>query len=389
MKRIAVLGSTGSIGRQTLKVISELGPEYRVVALAAGSNDRLLAEQVKHFKPEMAALSDPEAAARLSERAKTENCVVEAGPDGQLAAAAWPSADLVVMAQVGFSGFKPLIGALKAGKMIALSNKESLVSGGEILERLGLLDRDKILPVDSEHSAIWQCLGSTSATDEVNRIYLTASGGPFYGWQKDRLEMVTPDMALKHPNWKMGGKITVDSATMMNKGLEVIEAKWLFGLNLEQIEIIIHRQSIIHSMVEYIDGSIIAQLGLPDMQLPIQYALTYPERKANRSEKYNPFGQTLNFEQPDRENFPCLELAFQAARAGGTMPAVLNGVNEVAVESFLRGSLRFTQIPLVIDRVMQNHGIIENPGIEDIIKVDNWSRRKASAVIDDLTGRVI
>ncbi len=389
MKRIAVLGSTGSIGRQTLKVISELGPEYRVVALAAGSNDRLLAEQVKHFKPEMAALSDMEAAARLSEKAKTENCVVEAGPDGQLTAAAWPSAELVVMAQVGFSGFKPLIAALKAGKTIALSNKESLVSGGEILERLGLLDRNKILPVDSEHSAIWQCLGSASATDEVNRIYLTASGGPFYGWQKDRLERVTPDMALKHPNWEMGGKITVDSATMMNKGLEVIEAKWLFGLNLEQIEIIIHRQSIIHSMVEYIDGSIIAQLGLPDMQLPIQYALTYPERKVNRSEKYNPFGQTLNFEQRDRENFPCLELAFQAARAGGTMPAVLNGVNEVAVESFLRGSIRFTQIPLVIDRVMQNHGIIENPGIEDIIKVDNWSRRKAAEVIDDLTGRVI
>ena len=389
MKNIAVLGSTGSIGRQTLEVISNLGPGYRIVALAAGSNDRLLAEQVKRFRPEMAALSDMEAAGRLAERVRSENCLVEGGPDGQLAAATWPSAGLIVMAQVGFSGFEPLVAALKDGKMIALSNKESLVVGGEILERLGMLDRNRIFPVDSEHSAIWQCLGSPTSTAEVNRIFLTASGGPFFGWKIKKLERVTAEMALKHPNWQMGAKITIDSATLMNKGLEAIEAKWLFDLSLEQIEVVIHRQSIIHSMVEYIDGSIIAQLGRPDMQLPIQYALTYPERKASRTERYNPFGQTLNFEQPDRENFPCLELAFQAARAGGTMPAVLNGANEIAVEKFLSGSIGFTQIPQVIERVMLRHDIVESPGFEDVIEADSWSRRKAAGIIDELTGRVI
>lgn len=389
MKRIAVLGSTGSIGRQTLEVIDSLGPEYRVVALTAGSNCEMLAEQVKRFKPEMAALSDLEAAKRLSEMISSEDCLVKAGQEGQLAAATWKNAELVVMAQVGFSGFEPLVAALEEGKMIALSNKESLVIGGEILERLGLLDRERILPVDSEHSAIWQCLGSSGSVKEINRIFLTASGGPFYGWKKDQLEKVTPEMALKHPNWQMGKKITIDSATMMNKGLEVIEAKWLFDINLEQIEVIIHQQSVIHSMVEYIDGSIIAQLGRPDMKLPIQYALTYPERKASRVEKYNPFGQSLNLDKPDRDNFPCLELAYSAARSGGTMPAVLSAVNEVAVENFLSGSIKFTQIPLVIDRVIQSHAIIESPGIDDIIKVDGWSRLKAAEVIDDLTGRVI
>lgn len=388
MKRIAILGSTGSIGRQALEVIESLGPEYRVVALAAGSNYEMLAEQVKRFKPEMAALSDIEAAARLSGMISSEECIVKAGQEGQLAVATWQNAELVVMAQVGFSGFEPLIAALKEGKMIALSNKESLVIGGEILERLGLLDRERILPVDSEHSAIWQCLNTSSAKD-INRIFLTASGGPFYGWKKDQLEKVTPEMALKHPNWQMGKKITIDSATLMNKGLEVIEAKWLFDINLEQIEVIIHQQSVIHSMVEYIDGSIIAQLGRPDMKLPIQYALTYPERKASRAEKYNPFGQSLSLDKPDRDNFPCLELAYSAARSGGTMPAVLNAVNEVAVENFLSGSIKFTQIPLVIDCVIQSHAIIESPGIDDIIKVDGWSRLKAADVIDNLTGRMI
>lgn len=389
MKRIALLGSTGSIGRQTLEVIDSLGPEYRVVALTAGSNYEALAEQVKRYKPEMAALSDIEAAAKLSEMIGPEDCLVQAGQKGQLAAATWQNAELVVMAQVGFSGFEPLVAALKEGKMIALSNKESLVIGGEILDRLGLLDRERILPVDSEHSAIWQCLGPSGSLKEINRIFITASGGPFYGWEKDQLDKATPEMALKHPNWQMGKKITIDSATLMNKGLEVIEAKWLFDLDLDQIEVIIEQRSIIHAMVEYIDGSIIAHLGRPDMKLPIQYALTYPERKASRVERYNPFGESLRLGKPDRESFPCLELAYSAARSGGTMPAVLSAANEVAVENFLSGSIKFTQIPLIIDRVIKNHTIIERPGIDDIIEVDGWSRLKAAEVIDDLTGRVI
>ncbi len=387
MKKIAVLGSTGSIGCQTLEVIKALGPEYKIVALAAGSSDELLAEQVRLFKPEMAALINRESAARLRVKIGLQECIVEEGQEGQLTAATWPGADLIVMAQVGFSGFEPLVAALQHGKMVALANKESLVIGGEILMRQGLLDRSKMLPVDSEHSAIWQCLGSSS-TETVNRIYLTASGGPFYGWTRAELEKVTPSGALKHPNWQMGSKITIDSATMMNKGLEVIEARWLFNLSLEQIEVIIHRQSIVHSMVEYIDGSILAQLGLPDMKLPIQYALTYPERKNNNFKRFNPFGQVLEFNKPDRENFPCLDLACSAARTGGTMPAVLNGSNEIAVDAFIQGKIGFMSIPYVIETVMQNHNVISDPAVEDAISADNWSRLRAAEVIDGLIGRV-
>jgi len=387
LKKIAIMGSTGSIGKQALEVIESLGPEYRVVALAAGSNVQLLADQVKRFKPEAAALSDEAAADELGDLLRSAKCLIRSGPDGQLAIATWPSADLVLMAQVGFSGFEPLIAALNEGKTIALANKESLVIGGEILERSGLLNREKILPVDSEHSAIRQCL-AYSPIEEVKRVYLTASGGPFFGWQKEELQKVTPKMALNHPNWRMGRKITIDSATMINKGLEVIEAKWLFGLNLDQIEVVVHRQSTIHSMVEYIDGSIIAQLGLPDMRLPIQYALTYPERKESRVEKYNPFGQMLSFEKPDLVNFPGLEMAYRAAGFGGTMPAVLNGANEVGVEYFLAGRIRFVDIPTVINYAMQEHNLVKNPNIKDIIDADNWSRLKAVEFIAELTGKV-
>lgn len=387
MKRIAILGSTGSVGQQTLEVIASLGSDYRVVALTAGSNDQLIAEQAWKFKPEVVVLTDPVAAKRLSEKIKTKTCLVKAGLEGQIEAAAWPTADIVVMAQVGFSGFEPLVAAMRDGKTIALANKESLVIGGEILDRLGLLNRKKILPVDSEHSAIWQCLGSSSLK-EVKRIYLTASGGPFSGFKKEELERVTPEMALNHPNWRMGKKISIDSATMINKGFEVIEAKWLFDLHLDQIEVIVHRQSIVHSMVEYIDGSIIAQLGTPDMRLPIQYALTYPERKSNPVESYSPYGQELKFEKPDRNLFPCLDLAFLAASTGGTMPAVLNGANEVAVEYFLNGKIKFTDISGVIASAMQDHSDIQNPEINDIIQADRWSRRRAVEIITRLTGKV-
>ncbi len=380
-KRIAVLGSTGSIGKQTLQVIEALGEGYRVVALTAGSSDELLVKQIRRFKPELAVLSDTEAAGRLAAKVTATGCTVAAGEEGQLQAAAWPSADLVVLAQVGFSGFGPLVAALKEGKMVALANKESLVIGGEILKRMGLLDREKILPVDSEHSAIWQCLGDTGP-GEVARIYLTASGGPFFGCTRLELDAVRPEQALKHPNWRMGNKITIDSATMMNKGLEVIEAKWLFGLKLEQIEVVIHRQSIIHSMVEYIDGSIIAQLGVPDMRLPIQHAITYPERLESRVERFDPFGKRLDFYAPDRDNFPCLDMAYRAARTGGSMPAVLNGANEIAVGEFIAGRIKFTAIPEVIEAVMDEHTVIEIPGIDDVVAADQWSRRKAAEIID-------
>ncbi len=387
MKRIAILGSTGSIGQQVLEVIYALGPEFRVVALAAGSSDHLLADQVLQFRPEIAAINDQLAAARLAERLKLEKCSIGTGLEGQITVATWPSADLVIMAQVGFSGFEPLVAALKEGKTIALANKESLVVGGEILERMGLLNREKIIPLDSEHSAIRQCLGS-SPIGEVSKIYLTASGGPFFGLPKDELQKVTPKMALNHPNWNMGKKISIDSATMVNKGLEVMEAKWLFGLDLDQIEVIVHRQSIIHSMVEYIDGTIIAQLGLPDMRLPIQYALTYPERKTNKLKRYNPYGESLSFEKPDMVNFSGLELAFRAAEAGGTMPAVFNGANEVSVAYFLTGEINFVDIPRVIDSVMQGHKLIVKPEISDVLSADNWSRLKAVEFIDGLKGKV-
>jgi len=387
VKRIAILGSTGSIGRQTLEVIEALGEEYKVVVLTAGSNDQLLGDQIRRFKPEFAVLTDTTAAERLAKNTRDTGCAIHSGRDGQLRAAAWPSADLMVMAQVGFSGFEPVAAALKEGKTIALANKESLVIGGEILLRHNLLKRDKILPVDSEHSAIWQCLGSATS-DQLRRIFLTASGGPFYGRRKEELEQVTPAEALDHPNWQMGSKITIDSATMMNKGLEVIEAKWLFDLSLDQIEVVIHRQSIVHSMVEYNDGSILAQLGLPDMRLPIQLALTYPERVNNQFEKYNPFGQTLEFDNPDRDNFPCLDLAYRASRSGGTMPAVLNGANEIAVASFLAGVIRFTDIPIVIERVMQNHRVVQKPEIDCVVRADQWSRQQAEEIIAEKIGGV-
>ncbi|MDY6825781.1 MAG: 1-deoxy-D-xylulose-5-phosphate reductoisomerase [Bacillota bacterium] len=387
VKKIAILGSTGSIGRQTLEVIESLGPQYRVIALTAGSNDRLLADQILKFKPKIAVLSDKVAAGRLAKAVDGTGCQVLQGNEGQEVAATLDEADLVVMAQVGFSGFKPLVSALKQGKKIALANKESLVIGGEILDKQGLLDRTKIYPLDSEHSAIWQCLRS-GEKEEVDKIYLTASGGPFFGKTREELNHVTVDEALKHPNWKMGGKITIDSATMMNKGLEIIEAMWLFGLRLDQVEVVVHQQSIVHSMVKYKDGSVIAQLGRPDMRLPIQYALTYPERLESRFENFDPFDLVLDFKKPDRDNFPCLKLACRAVKEGGTMPAVLNGANEEAVRSFLVGGIAFTNIAEVIETVMNRHRLVSNPILQDIIAADIWARREAKVCITALEGRM-
>ncbi len=387
VKKIALLGSTGSIGTQTLEVIDGLGEDYRVVALAAGSNYKLFSKQIGKYKPEYAALENENSLKKIKEIVNGERCHYGEGQEGQLLAASWPSADLVVLAQVGFSGFEPLIAALNSGKKVALANKESLVIGGEILQRLGLLDRERIFPVDSEHSAIKQCWTARNR-EEIARIYLTASGGPFYGMKRAELQNIRPEEALQHPNWKMGPKITVDSATMMNKGLEVIEAKWLFELSLNQINVVIHRQSIVHSMVEFVDGSTIAQLGLPDMRTPIQYALTYPERKRSQVGSYNPYGSTLTFAEPDHVNFPSLKLAFRAAEAGGTMPAVLNGANEVAVELFLARKLSFIAIPDLIEKVMDLHDNIEIPEVSDVITADRWAREKALETGAMLWGRM-
>lgn len=276
VKRIAILGSTGSIGRQTLAVIESLGPAYQVVALTAGQNAALLAAQVRRFQPQLAVLSNSDAAAALAQDLQGFPCRVESGAEGQVLAATWPEADLIVAALVGFSGFEPVLAALTAGKRVALANKESLVVGGELLAAKGLLKEEQIIPVDSEHAAIRQCLGETPRR-QVSQIWLTASGGPFRGWSREQLKAVTPEQALAHPNWRMGPKITVDSATLMNKGFEVLEARWLFGLRQDQIRVVIHPQSIVHSAVEFIDGSIVAQLSNPDMRLPIQYALTFPK----------------------------------------------------------------------------------------------------------------
>ncbi len=387
MKKIVLLGSTGSIGRQTLEVVRSLGSDYRIIALAAGKNDRLMAEQVREFKPELAVMSGDDSALKLAEAVKDLDVRVESGELWQNRTAAWPEADLVVFAQAGFSGFKPLVSALQAGKTVALANKESLVVGGDLLTRLGLLENARIIPVDSEHSAIWQCLGS-AATKEISRIYLTASGGPFFGSSWETLQGVTAEQALKHPNWQMGPKITIDSATMMNKGLEVIEAKWLFGIELEQIEVLVHRKSIVHSMVEYVDGTFLAQLGSPDMRVPIQHALTYPERKKGLAKKYNPLGCNLTFEAPDRENFPCLDLAYSAALTGGTMPAVLNGANEKAVEKFLAGKIRFTDIPAIISKVMNDHSPVMEYTLEEAVAANYWARTASEEIIGRLTGRM-
>lgn len=379
-KNIALLGSTGSIGRQTLEVVEQMGGGCRIVALTAGSNSKLLEEQAHRFRPELVVLKEPAEAARLEHSLRDLRCRVASGPAGLIEAARWPSADLVVLALVGFSGFAPALEALEAGKTVALANKEALVVGGEVLAAKGLLKRENVLPLDSEHSAIRQALGD-APLEQVDRIWLTASGGPFRDWDEKRLARATPAEALAHPNWKMGPKITIDSATLMNKGFEVIEAHWLFGAPLEKIRVVIHPQSIVHSAVEFVDGSIIAQLGPPDMRLPIQYALNYPERRANPWPRFNFMGQELSFLEPDRARFPCLGLAYRAMEAGGTAPACLNAVNEVAVEQFLKGMIGFSDIPQLIERVMQAHTVILKPDQHDLEKTDRWARSCATALL--------
>lgn len=374
MKKLVILGSTGSIGRQTLEVVRSLPGRFEIVGLVAGRNWRLLADQIREFAPSAAAMEGAAALQLLKEELSLDKKPeLFCGRNGLETLASIPEADLVVAAVTGAAGIYPTLAALRAGKDVALANKETLVAAGHIVMSLAQEKKAIILPVDSEHSAIWQCLDCSPG--QVDRVILTASGGPFRSLSSHELERVTVEMALRHPNWSMGHKITIDSATLMNKGLEAIEARWLFGLNYSQIDVVIHPQSIIHSAVEYQDGSIIAQMGLPDMRLPIQYALTYPQRVSGSIPRLKLTDlQGLTFERPDQERFPSLSLAFEAGRVGGTMPAVLNAANEVAVDSFLRGRLTFKGIPLLVSAVMEKHTVKANPGLDEVMEADQWAR---------------
>ncbi len=372
-KSISILGSTGSIGVQTLDVARNLG--IRVAGLAANTSIDKLENQAREFLPDIVAVGDERLAKVLAQRLEGLDVEVIAGIEGFKSVASIDSIDTVVTSIVGIAGLIPTMEAIKNKKNIALANKETLVTAGEIVMREAQKAGVSVLPVDSEHSAIFQSLMGNNIED-ISKIILTASGGPFRGKKREELEKVTLAQALKHPNWSMGSKITIDSATLMNKGLEVIEAKWLFGIDTEMIKVIVHPQSIIHSMVEYVDGSVIAQLGSPDMRLPIQFALTYPDRKFNDFSKLDLLKcGNLNFEEPDMNNFPCLKLAFEALKIGATMPAVMNAANEEAVALFLEEKIKFLDIPSVVESVMARHTIVKNPNIQDILDVDLWARK--------------
>jgi 1-deoxy-D-xylulose-5-phosphate reductoisomerase len=364
IKRVAVLGSTGSIGHQTLEVISALPHRFSVIGLAAGKNTALLAKQISQFKPSFIYSQD-----KTPPTGKCEFLSLEE-------MAGHPKVDIVVMATSGKWGLKPALAAVKAGKRIALANKESLVMAGELIIKEAKLSGAQIIPVDSEHSAIFQCLQGEA--QKTARIILTASGGPFRGYSPTRLAKVTPEQALKHPSWRMGRKVTIDSATLMNKGLEVIEARWLFDMPFDNIRILIHPQSIIHSMVEFTDGSVKAQMSQPDMRLPIQYALTYPERLANPTLPHLDWDnlKDLNFEPPDFESFPCLKLAIEAGRKGGTYPAALCAADETAVELFLSKRIKFTDIPRLVERALAEHKSTAHPTLEEILATDTQTRER-------------
>lgn len=369
MKKIAILGSTGSIGTQTLEIVRTNG-DIRVTALAAGSNIALLERQIREFKPKIAAVWSEDRAKELKTRISDLDVKVMSGMDGLLAVAAEPEAQILVTAIVGMIGILPTIEAIRNGKDIALANKETLVTAGHIIMPFAEKNHVSILPVDSEHSAIFQSLqgGQEKA---LHKILLTASGGPFRGKKRGELTEIRVEDALRHPNWAMGRKITIDSSTMINKGLEVIEAKWLFGVNVDQIQVVVQPQSIIHSMVEYKDGAVIAQLGTPDMKLPIQYAIYYPERRYLPGERLNfaDLGQ-ITFEKPDMETFRGLKLALKAGREGGSLPTVFNAANERAVAMFLDRKIGFLQIPEIIESCMEAHRNIENPTVDEILKTE-------------------
>ncbi len=369
MKQIAVLGSTGSIGTQTLEVV-RANEDMQVVSLAAASNIDLLEQQIREFHPELVCVYQPERAQELERRMAGEKVTILTGMDGLIACATVSSAQIVVAAVVGMIGIRPVIEAIQAGKDIAFANKETLVTAGHIIMPLVKKYGVQLLPVDSEHSAIFQCLHGESDR-EVAKILLTASGGPFRGRTREELTQIQVEDALKHPNWEMGRKITIDSSTMVNKGLEVIEAKWLFHVDVDQIQVVVQPQSVIHSMVEFVDGAVLAQLGTPDMKLPIQYALCYPERRYLAGERLDFWKLgSIQFEKPDLETFRGLSLAYEAGRMGGSMPTVLNAANEKAVALFLDRQIGYLEIADIIETCMQKHHNIADPSLEDILAVE-------------------
>jgi len=387
MKRLTILGSTGSVGRNALRIVSRYMNYFKVSVLTAGSNVALLEKQINTFFPEVVALADEEAAKELKKRLGKRHASslhILSGQKGVSEAAAYSSSDFVLSAIVGSAGLPPTLSAIQAGKTIGLANKESLVMAGDMVMEASKKYGVSILPVDSEHSAIFQCIEGHKKSD-VRRIILTASGGPFAGKALHELNNITPEDALKHPRWKMGKKISIDSATLMNKGLEVIEAHFLFDLPPDKIDVLIHPQSIVHSMVEFLDRSYIAQLSMPDMKGPIAYALTYPERLKNVITGLElDTVESLTFSKPDLTCFPCLSYAYMALEAGGTMPSVLNAANEVAVKAFLKGMISFPSIPLVIKKTMDQHVLKSETGLDVILATDTWARKKTKEIIESL-----
>ncbi len=375
MKKISILGSTGSIGTQTLDVVRANRDKFEVVAISANSSINLLLEQIKEFKPKYVAVYNETSAKALKEMIPSDiNIEVLSGMEGLISISSLDEIDVLLTAIVGMIGLVPTLEAIKKGKTIALANKETLVTAGQLVMEEARKRNVAILPVDSEHSAIFQCLNGEQ-NKEIEKIILTASGGPFRGKQREDLIHITKNEALKHPNWDMGRKISIDSSTLMNKGLEVIEAKWLFGVEASDIDVVVHPQSIIHSMVQFIDSSVMAQLGCPDMRLPIQYALSYPDRIVSDFERLDLAKlMTLTFEKPDIGTFPCLKLAYDTLNMGGTYSAVLNSANEVLVNEFLEDKIGFYDIPYYIEKTLDNHSSITNPTLEEILEVDRWTR---------------
>ena len=375
MKNIAVLGATGSIGRNTLEIVKSFPDKFKVIAISGKANISLLEKQINQFHPKFVVVMDEKTRNQLRHSVSDKKIKIEYGCENLIKISTLDEVDIVVSAITGITGLMPTLEAIKKGKHIAIAAKELLVAAGEIMLKEVKKHKVKFVPVDSEHNAIFQCLEGRDKKD-IKRIILTASGGPFY--KEKNLHDISPERALAHPVWKMGEKISIDSATLMNKGLEVIEAHWLFGIDISKIDIIIHPECIVHSMVEFIDGSILALLGIPDMKMPIQYALTYPERMSTQLE---PLELTkisrLHFLVPDFDKFPCLKLAYEAGTIGGTMPAVLNGANDIAVNLFLKKKTKFLNIPKIIEKVMNKHDVIQNPHINHILASDAWARKAA------------
>jgi len=383
LKNIAILGSTGSIGVNTLNVVRTLGKGYRIVGISAQKNVDLIIDQIIEFKPVIVALGDESAAEELKKRIQRFRPLprIYKGLSGLIEFARNPVSNFLVSALVGGVGLLPTLSAVEAGKDIALANKEILVMAGDVIIKAAKKKGIRILPLDSEHSAIFQCLRA-ERVENVRRLILTASGGPFYKYKKRQLERVTVREALRHPTWQMGKKITIDSATLMNKGLEAIEASHLFGIDINRIDVLIHPQATVHSLVELVDGSILAQLGIADMRIPIQFALTYNRRFLSKLQRLRLEKVAhLTFQKPDFKNFPCLSLAFRAGRIGGTMPVVLNGSDEIAVEAFLEKKIKFTDIAKIIESVMAEHRVDKGPNLEKILEVDQWARNKAKEKI--------